>query len=134
MTSEAAGPAASQSVSILVIDDDEDNRAVLGEVLSEQGYSVVCARDGADALGLLRSLRPQMILLDLNMPNMSGLEFRAAQRRDPALTGIPIVVMTAMDRSRDRIGELDPVETMRKPVKLADLLSVVKRYTRATQG
>ena len=132
MTIEAAAPAARQSVSILVIEDDEDNRAVLGELLGELGYSVACARDGADALDLLRGLRPDMILLDLNMPNMNGLEFRAEQRRDPALAGIPIVVMTAVDRSRDQIGELEPVETMRKPVKLADLLSVVKRYARGS--
>jgi CheY-like chemotaxis protein len=115
--------------SILVIDDDEDNREVLGEVLGEAGYSVVCARDGAEALELLRLVRPDVILLDLHMPIMDGLEFRAAQRGDPSLALIPTVVMTAADRLKERVAELAPAETLRKPVKLAQLLSTVQRYT-----
>lgn len=117
--------------SVLVIDDDEDNREVLGEVLGEAGYSVVCARDGAEALQLLGELRPDVILLDLHMPIMDGLEFRAAQRRDPSLARIPTVVMSAADRLKDRLAELAPAEMLRKPVKLAHLLSIVKRYAQA---
>jgi CheY-like chemotaxis protein len=122
---------ATRSPSILVVDDDEDNREVLGEVLGEAGYSVVCARDGAEALQLLGQLRPDVILLDLHMPIMDGLEFRAAQRRDPSLALIPTVVMTAADRFKDRMAELAPAETLRKPVKLAKLLSIVERYAHA---
>jgi len=127
------GPAvAGRSVSVLIVDDDADNREVLGEVLSDAGYSVVFARDGAEALALLRGLRPDVILLDLNMPIMDGLEFRAAQRRDPALAPIPTVVMTALDHFREWMGELAPTEMVAKPLKLAQLLSIVRRYAQAS--
>ncbi len=127
---EAGAPA--RPVSVLVVDDDDDNREVLGEVLSEAGHSVVCARDGAEALELLRGLRPDVILLDLNMPTMNGVEFRAAQRRDPLLALIPTVVMTAVDRPSDRIGEPAPAETVSKPLKLSQLLSIVQRFRPAS--
>jgi len=127
------GPAvAGRTASVLIVDDDADNREVLGEVLSDAGYSVVFARDGAEALALLRGLRPDVILLDLNMPIMDGLEFRAAQRRDPALARIPTVVMTALDHFRQWIGELAPTEMVAKPLKLAQLLSIVRRYAQAS--
>lgn len=115
-------------VSVLVVDDDQDSREVLGEVLSESGYSVVCARDGAEALDLLRVHRPDVILLDMNMPTMNGREFRAAQQRDPLLALIPTVVMTADRRLTDRIGELAPAEAVAKPLKLAQLLAIVERH------
>lgn len=113
---------------ILVIDDDDDNRDALGEVLRDEGYEVTCARDGAEALALLRGMRPDVILLDLNMPTMDGMEFRAAQRRDPSLALIPTVVMTASDRLSRAMGELAPEATVRKPLKLGSLLSVLRRY------
>ena len=117
-------------ISILVVDDDDDNREVFGEVLSEAGYRVVCAHDGAQALEMLRSLRPDIILLDVNMPVMDGLEFRAAQTRDPSIARIPTVVMTA-DRMTDRIAGL-ALETVSKPLKLSQLLSIIERHTPAS--
>ena len=117
-------------ISILVVDDDDDNREVFGEVLSEAGYRVMCAHDGAQALEMLRSLRPDIILLDVNMPVMDGLEFRAAQTRDPSIARIPTVVMTA-DRMTDRIAEL-ALETVHKPLKLSQLLSIIERHTPAS--
>ncbi|HTE50363.1 MAG TPA: response regulator [Kofleriaceae bacterium] len=119
-----------REVSILVIDDDVDNREAFDDVLSEAGYQVVCAHDGAQALELLRSLRPDLILLDLNMPIMDGVEFRAAQARDPSLARIPTVVMTA-DRLTERILGLAPAATVTKPLKLSQLLSIIERHTPA---
>ena len=132
MDGEAAMPAPGPRGSVLVVDDDDDNREVLREVLGEQGYAVTCARDGAEALALLAGLRPDVILLDLNMPNMSGLEFRAAQVNDPSLRAIPTVVMTAVDRVHERMGEPPPDATLLKPIKLSQLLSILKRYARVT--
>lgn len=131
VSGEAAIPAGRRGA-VLVVDDDADHREVLREVLSDQGYAVSCARDGAEALAVLDGLRPSIILLDLNMPNMSGLEFRAAQVRDPSLRAIPTVVMTAVDRMHERVGVPAPEATLAKPVKLAQLLSILNRYAQDT--
>src|SRR5689334_6104245 len=79
---------------ILVVDDDEDILEALRDLLRDEGYDVVAARDGRTALERLRGgLRPRLILLDLMMPTMNGYEFRREQRADPALAGIPTIVV-----------------------------------------
>jgi CheY-like chemotaxis protein len=115
-------------VSVLVIDDDDDIRETLSEVLQEVGYSVACASQGAEALELLRELRPRVILLDLNMPIMSGTEFRAAQRLDPVLSRIPTIVMTAIDRRPGPIMDIPAEEVLAKPFRLPALLALLDLY------
>jgi CheY-like chemotaxis protein len=127
-----AGSMQGRPLAVLIVEDDDDNREVMGEVLTDEGYAVSYARDGAEALSQLRSARPDIILLDLNMPTMSGVEFRAAQVRDPALALIPTVVLSAVDPLRELAGELTPQATVPKPLKLAELLSIVRRYAQAT--
>jgi phosphoenolpyruvate-protein kinase (PTS system EI component) len=124
---QAPGPRA--AVSVLVVDDDREVRETVTEVLTDEGYTVAAVADGAAALGLLRTVTPEVILLDLNMPTMNGAAFRRAQRLDPALAAIPTVVMTAVDRMKDHLPEL-VTDALVKPVKLSDLLAVVSRYVR----
>jgi CheY-like chemotaxis protein len=119
---------AQRTVSVLVIDDDDDIRDTLSEVLEEIGYSVATAGQGIEALALLREVRPRVILLDLNMPVMGGAEFRRAQRRDPELCAIPTIIMTAIDRMPDRTSELGAEEVLAKPFRLPDLLALLKQY------
>jgi CheY-like chemotaxis protein len=112
--------------SILVIDDDDELRQTLCDVLDQEGYEVLSAAGGVEALEILRGgARPQLILLDLMMPGMSGWQMRERQLADPALAGIPVVVMTA-------IGTVDglPVgdKVLLKPVRLEALLETVERY------
>jgi CheY-like chemotaxis protein len=127
---ESTLSAVQRAVSILVIDDDDDIRDTLAEVLEEIGYSVATASQGSEALELLQEVTPQVILLDLNMPVMSGAEFRAAQRRDPALREIPTIVMTAVDRMPDRMPGADFAgeEILAKPFRLSDLLALLRLY------
>lgn len=115
-------------VSVLVIDDDDDIRETLSEVLQEVGYSVACASQGAEALEILRDVRPRVILLDLNMPIMSGAEFRAAQNSDPALSSIPTIVMTAIDRRPGPILGIAAEEVLAKPFRLPELLALLDLY------
>ncbi len=126
MTQSSPAP---RSVSVLVIEDDFDIRQTICEVLEAEGLSVATAENGADALRVLTKVRPGLILLDLNMPIMSGSEFREAQSRDPVLREIPTVVLSAVDRMNERLAELSPHAAFRKPIKLPELVSVVKRYT-----
>jgi CheY-like chemotaxis protein len=121
--------AGAPSVSVLLVDDDLSIREVLVEILEDQGFSVATASNGAEALTLLGGIRPDLILLDLNMPVMNGSEFRKAQRSDPSLREIPTVVMSAVDRMPDQIADLAVSETLAKPVPLHDLLAVVERHS-----
>lgn len=116
-------------VSVLVVDDDALIRDVLSDILEDRGFSVETASNGAEALKKLRGIRPDVILLDLNMPVMDGREFRQAQRADPALWHIPTVVMTAIDRVPDYVADLFVSESLPKPVPLRALIAVMDRHS-----
>jgi CheY-like chemotaxis protein len=113
---------------VMVVDDDQDIREILTEVLSDAGYDVVPSTDGSDALTKLRDATPSLILLDLNMPIMDGVEFRQMQRKDPAKAKIPTVVMSAVHGMNERIANLAVDGALAKPVNLKDLMQVVERY------
>jgi CheY-like chemotaxis protein len=93
---------------ILIVDDDSDTREGLSLAMEAAGYSVRTARDGVEALKVLRQCRPDLILLDLVMPTMDGWTFRMQQLRDPALADIPVVVLAgcnvATGRASSRLG------------------------------
>src|SRR5262245_13875831 len=80
---------------ILVVDDDRDIREVVDDLLTGEGYRVKTADNGRRALEILTCWRPQVILLDLSMPDMNGWTFLAHQQADPALAEIPVIVMSA---------------------------------------
>lgn len=116
---------------VLVIEDDADIVEILTMVLKDEGYEVITARDGHQALDVLRTgttARPCLILLDYMMPGMNGIEFRREQLRDPALATVPVVLVTA-ERNALLFGdEMNVAATIRKPVDLDELLSLVGRY------
>jgi CheY-like chemotaxis protein len=108
---------------ILVVDDDPDIRAALEDALSVSGYLVAAARNGSEALQALRSMRCDLVLLDLMMPVMTGWEFRDEQLRDPVLAGIPVIVISAA-RSP---APIDAAAYLPKPFDLDRLLELVDR-------
>jgi CheY-like chemotaxis protein len=108
---------------ILVVDDDPDIRAALEDALSVSGYEVAAARNGKEALQRLRSSRCDLVLLDLMMPVMTGWEFREEQSRDPALAGVPVIVISAA-RSP---APIDAAAYLPKPFDLDRLLELVDR-------
>jgi len=114
---------------ILVVEDDPDLRDTLTEVLEAAGYSVAGARDGLEALSELRSRsrRPDLILLDLQMPNMGGAAFRTAQMEAPDIADIPVAILTADSRGGEQAASLNSAAFMRKPLKLPQLLSMIPR-------
>ena len=117
---------------ILIVEDDADLREALGEILRDEGYEVGIAAHGAKALELLRGdfQRPALILLDLTMPVMNGWQFRAEQRRDPGLSGIPVVVLSAGDHLPEQMAPLGIQEYVRKPIELERLLAAIGRHCR----
>jgi excisionase family DNA binding protein len=91
-------PSAPHTSTVLIVDDDENARETLRDVVCDQGYRALTAVDGLDALHVLRAdsgPRPDLILLDLGMPNMDGLEFLTEQKRDPTIANIPVIIVTA---------------------------------------
>lgn len=121
---------------ILVVEDDHDIRETVSEVLQDAGYSVAEAEDGLRALEYLDGSRaaPDMILLDLMMPNMNGFQFREAQLKDPRLAAIPVAVLTADGNVGDKAASLGADGFARKPLTIAALLDLVSRVMRPSSG
>jgi CheY-like chemotaxis protein len=118
---QASGGAHGRPPTILVVDDDEETREVLALALELEGYRVERAVDGLDALLALRTgPPPAAIVLDLEMPAMPGAEFRAAQLRDPALAGIPVIVLSSSARV------VEAQLRLAKPVELDALVRAIR--------
>jgi CheY-like chemotaxis protein len=111
---------------VLVVDDEMDIRQALAEVLTDEGYQVASAADGAEALEQLHAFHPNLVLLDLMMPGMNGWEFRAAQKvdPDPDLASVPVVILSALGRD----GVIDADGYIQKPFELDELLTAVRRH------
>lgn len=115
--------------SVLVVDDDADIRAMLAQVLELEGYGVDTAADGAEALARLRrGPPPDVVLLDLMMPGMNGWQFREQQLADPAIAGVPIMILTGDGSVDSTSTSLGDVGFLRKPIDLDTLLAVVGDY------
>ena len=114
---------------VLVVDDDFDIREALSDVLASEGYSGLTAADGGEALERLRGgVRPAVMLLDLMMPRVSGVEVIDALRKDESLSKIPVVVCSAnRGYGPDDLGVHD---VLRKPVSVEELLEAVARAIR----
>jgi len=113
---------------ILLVEDDDDIRETFAELLEEEGYSVATASDGREALIVLESgaLLPDLILLDLMMPNMNGFQFREEQLKHPAYARIPVAVISADVMAKEKVEKLLVSRFIRKPVQLQPLLAVVE--------
>ncbi|HVY44724.1 MAG TPA: response regulator [Minicystis sp.] len=109
---------------VLVVDDDDDIRDSLADVLVDEGFDVLTAPHGLAALAVARNARPDLIVLDVMMPVMDGYEFRANQLTDVAIAAIPVVVITA---SRQAAKRLAPLPTLIKPVDIAALVELLRR-------
>lgn len=119
---------ASSGKTILIVDDDHDIRALLLELLSCEGYGVLGAAHGGDALNVLQAgARPDLILLDLTMPVMNGWQFREAQRSDPGFAEIPVVLISATGTD-SAASSLEVAELVKKPIDVEQLLAVVERH------
>ncbi len=116
---------------VMVVDDSLTVRKITGRMLTREGYEVATAKDGVDALQQLQDLRPDCILLDVEMPRMDGFEFARNVRADEATRRIPIIMITSRtaDKHRNHALELGVNEYMGKPYQEEQLLALIKRYT-----
>jgi chemosensory pili system protein ChpA (sensor histidine kinase/response regulator) len=116
---------------VMVVDDSLTVRKITGRMLSREGYEVATAKDGVDALQQLQDVKPDCILLDVEMPRMDGFEFARNVRADAATKSIPIIMITSRtaDKHRNHALEIGVNEYMGKPYQEDQLLALVKRYT-----
>ena len=116
---------------ILVVEDDPDNRRIVAKVLSVEGYDVIEAIDGIEALARARAERPDLILMDLALPNVDGWEATRRLKSDPETRSIPVVALTAVamrgDEEQARAAGCD--DYLPKPARPAAIRAVVKKYT-----
>ena len=112
---------------VLIVDDEPDIRAFLDATLTDEGYGVLHAANGAEALAALRARPADLILLDLFMPVMDGSSFIAAYRREPG-PHAPIVAISASTKVLGAGAQLPKVQAhLDKPFELQDLLDTVRR-------
>ena len=117
---------------VLVVEDEDTICQVIAETLAEEGYEVRRARNGREALELLQTWCPQVILLDLMMPEMDGWTFRAEQQRlDKRIAGVPVIILSGAREARLRATELGAVEALSKPFDLNDVVGAVGRWVKA---
>ncbi|APV49105.1 hypothetical protein BWI17_05075 [Betaproteobacteria bacterium GR16-43] len=121
----------SGSALVMVVDDSLTVRKITSRMLTREGYEVITAKDGVDALQQLQDVKPDCILLDVEMPRMDGFEFARNVRADEETKRIPIIMITSRtaDKHRNHAKDLGVNEYMGKPYQEDQLLALIKRYT-----
>jgi two-component system, cell cycle response regulator DivK len=118
------------SNTILVVEDQEDNRQILRDLLGASGYEMLEAENGADALTAVAKQRPDLILMDIQLPIMDGYEATRRLKADPATKDIPIIVVTSYalsgDETKARNSGCDAYVT--KPYSPRALLATIKEF------
>jgi CheY-like chemotaxis protein len=117
------------SQTVLVVEDNAQNRMLMVDILQCHGYEVLEAKDGAEGIRLARENRPALILLDMQMPVMDGIEAARILKGDPETKAIKILAVTsfAMKGDRERILSAGVDEYMAKPIDTRELPRVIKR-------
>ncbi len=126
---------AGAAAKILVVDDVALNVKLLADLLGAKGYRTCSATSGAAALAVLAAERPDLVLLDVMMPGMSGYDVCRAIRADPAQAMLPVVLVTALDPAEERAKGLDAGadDFLSKPVSPSELLARVRSLLRIKQ-
>ena len=117
---------------ILLVEDEEPIQELIGTFLQDEGYEVMAAYHGAQGLGLARTARPDLVLTDLMMPIMNGVELCRQLKSDAATRDVPIVIMSAA--GREQADHCGAEAFLSKPFRLEDLLALVARYTGPPTG
>ena len=112
---------------ILIVEDDPDILTMMVAALGDEGYRVATAQDGEEALASARRERPDLIVLDLMLPRMNALQFRAEQRRDAELSSIPIICLSGASHAATVAMELGTDDCLAKPVDFDRLLAVITK-------
>ena len=121
---------------VLLVDDNEDCRIIYGSTLRHAGYQVRTANDGYQCLESAASERPDLILLDIGMPRMDGMEALERLKKNPTTTAIPVVAVSARVNKDQHEAVLKAgfCEVLLKPITPADILASVQRHAPLGDG
>lgn len=119
-----------ETITILYVEDNLDNRMLIRRVLGAEGYFVEEAQNATEAMEKLKTLRPQLILMDINMPEMDGYTLTARIRQLPNMGGIPIIALTAnvMKGDREKSLEAGCDGYIQKPIDIDTITTQIERY------
>jgi two-component system, cell cycle response regulator DivK len=137
-TRHAAGPAGSDAVAmpktVLIVEDNELNMKLFNDLLEAHGYTTIQTRSGVEAVDLARRHRPNLILMDIQLPEVSGLEVTQWLKDDEELRSIPIIAITAfaMKGDEEKIRQGGCEAYLSKPISVAKFLDTVRNYV--TEG
>ena len=121
---------------LLLVEDNEDNRIIYSTVLRHTGYEVIEALDGAQAVELARSRHPDLILMDISIPEIDGWEATKILRQDPATRDIPIIALTAhaLADDRERATAVGFTAYLAKPIEPRAVVAEVRRWIGSGAG
>jgi len=115
---------------VLIVEDNELNMKLFHDLLTAFGYQTIQTRDGKKALELARAEMPDLVLMDIQLPEVSGLDVTQWLKSDPELAGIPVIAVTAfaMKGDEQRIREGGCEAYLSKPISVASFVATVKRF------
>ena len=130
MTKQDRGIAQPASKTVLIVEDNELNMKLFNDLLEAHGYFTLQTKDGVEALRMARTHRPDLILMDIQLPEVSGLEVTKWIKEDDELRSIPVVAVTAFamkgDEERIRAGGCEAY--LSKPISVAKFLETVRQF------
>jgi len=115
---------------VLIVEDNELNMKLFRDLVEASGYETVTTRSGLNALDLAREHKPDLILMDIQLPEISGLDVTKQLKADADLRAIPVIAVTAfaMKGDEERIREGGCEEYMSKPISVPDFIATLKRF------
>ncbi len=125
-----AGTTGKRARKVLVVEDNELNMKLFNDLLESQGYEVIQTRDGLSALDLAREHRPDLIVMDIQLPEVPGTDVIKWLKEDESLRHIPVIAVTAfaMKGDQERIRESGCEAYMSKPITVTEFLETVRRF------
>ena len=123
------------SKKVLIVEDNELNMKLFRDLLEAHGYETVQTRNGTDALGLAREHRPDLILMDIQLPGVSGLDVTRWLKDDPELRSIPVIAVTAfaMKGDEEKIKQGGCEGYISKPISVTQFLDTVRQFLEPTR-
>ena len=118
------------SKTILIVEDNELNMKLFNDLLQAHGYLTMQTKDGREVMGLVRERRPDLILMDIQLPEVSGLDITRMLKDDPALRDIPVIAVTAfaMKGDEEKIREGGCEGYIAKPISVASFLQTINKF------
>ena len=116
---------------ILIAEDNEKNRKLMQVILQKAGYKIAVAENGEDVICLAKKVIPELILMDIQMPVMDGVEAIRILKSDPETKDIPVIALTsyAMEGDRERFLREGFNGYIPKPIKVKSFIETIKKYT-----